>query len=425
MLRYLFPPHLRQWAGPSLVAAAGALLLAIAVVVSGAVDLAATRPHPLGWAGFLHYTFRRSTARHAAGVVVPAHLDQPAQIAAGALYYATACAHCHGAPGFGQNPVALAMTPRPQYLPHAIGGLSAAQLFRIVRYGVKYTAMPGWPAQGRDDEVWRLVAYLRAQPRMTGDQFLALAKLAPGDGATIHPFGAMPAGAPFAMRGALGPQDDVYAYTRPAFGFDSFALTQEPTQTCARCHGADGGGGGVVPGLALQDPVYLRDQLEGFAKGLRRSAYMQTVAVQLSPAQIDALAGFYAAKPRRRADALAVLSPSVAATGSALALSGVPSRKIAACSSCHGITSANGKASPRLEGQARLYLADQLVLFRKNGRGSAAPGDNPMAAIARKLTLPEIDALAQWYAAQPPVAVQAGAVGEGVARRSGRLRDGP
>ncbi|MEQ7873447.1 cytochrome c [Sphingomonas sp. ASV193] len=171
MLRYLFPPHLRQWIGPLLALGIAGGLLAVAVIVSGVLNLTATTPHPEGWADLLHFVFKRSTAFHADDIKPPADLDSPIRIQAGALYYSRTCAHCHGAPGLGQNPVALSMTPRPQYLPAVTRQYSPSQLFWIVRHGVKYSAMPGWPADGRDDEVWHLVAYLRAQPKMSGDQF--------------------------------------------------------------------------------------------------------------------------------------------------------------------------------------------------------------------------------------------------------------
>lgn len=403
MLRYLFPLRLRQWLGPFLAAGVLAALFGILLVTSGWLNLTATTPHPAGWARFLHYVFRRSTAYHASGITVPADLDSPIRVAAGGIYYGQACAHCHGAPGFGQNQVGLSMTPRPQYLPHEAARFTPAQLFWIVRHGVKYSGMPGWPADGRDDEVWHLVAYLRAQQHMTPDQFRATARLVPDPAPVTHPFGATPVEHAYRMHGAEAPLAGEFNYARPAFGFDAFALTDEPAQTCARCHGKDGGGGGVFPNIAIQDRTYLRDSLYGFARGTRRSAYMQLVAAQLSPQQIDALAGYYAGQPRRRADATPGAAP---AAGQRLALSGDATRGLGPCAGCHGVTRAAGKAMPRLEGQARWYLANQMRLFAAGGRGSAAPGANPMLAIAQKLRPGEIDALAAYYAAQPPAAVQ-------------------
>ena len=180
-------------------------------------------------------------------------------------------------------------------------------------------------------------------------------------------------------------------------------MTGEPTATCARCHGSDGGGGGVFPNLAIQDRTYLRDALYGFARGTRRSAYMQLIAAQFSPQQIDALATYYSSQAKRRADATPAPAPAL---GQQLALTGRAAARDRPCAGCHGVTKAAGNNMPRLEGQSRWYLANQMQLFAGAGRGSAAPGTNPMTAIAKKLTPAEIDAVAAYYAAQPPAAVQ-------------------
>jgi cytochrome c553 len=81
---------------------------------------------------------------------------------------------------------------------------------------------------------------------------------------------------------------------------------------------------------------------------------------------------------------------------------------MAPCASCHGVTRAADKAYPLLEGQARWYLAAQMRVFRAGGRGSIVgeKHPDPMVAIAQKLTAPQIDALADYYAAQSPALKQ-------------------
>jgi mono/diheme cytochrome c family protein len=44
---------------------------------------------------------------------------------------------------------------------------SDPQLFWIVKHGVKFTPMPAWPAQDRDDEVRRMAAFVRRLPDMS------------------------------------------------------------------------------------------------------------------------------------------------------------------------------------------------------------------------------------------------------------------
>lgn len=404
MLRLLFPIRLTQWLGPLIAALAAVVLIAVIVVTTGVIDLSAAKPHPEGWARLLHYTFERSTAFHA-GPTPPADLDSPLRIAAGAAYYGQVCARCHGGPGFGQNPVVLSMHPRPQYLPAdlPVAQFTAPELFRIVKAGVKYSAMPSWPADGRDDEVWQLVAFLRALPTMSPAAFQRLAVVQPAATTSPTPFTAPTATRPYALRNADEPPLGQFSYKTPAYGFNGYAVAGDPVATCTRCHGADGAGGGAFPNLTIQTRDYLAQTLAAFAAGRRRSGYMQVVAAELSHAQIAALADHYAALPRRSTDS--PIAPS--ALGQQLALAG-SGNGLAPCASCHGVTRAAAKAYPLLEGQARWYLANQLRLFRAGGRGTIAGEKllDPMVAIARRLNDRQIDALSAYYAAQPPAVVQ-------------------
>ncbi len=406
MLRLLFPRRVSQWLGPLFVAGAAAALIAVIVVTTGIVDLSAAKPHPEGWARFLHYTFDRSTAYHA-DAVPPADLNSLLHVAAGAAYYGQVCARCHGGPGFGQNPVVLSMHPRPQYLTTdlPIAKFTAPELFRIVKAGVKYSAMPSWPADRRDDEIWHLVAFLRAMPKMSPETFQKLAVVTHGQGATIAPFGGPAVLRAYALRNDDEPPVASYNYRAPVYGFSGYALGADPVATCTRCHGADGAGGGAFPNLTIQTRDYLARTLAAYAAGQRRSGYMQMVATELSPAQIGALADHYAALPRRATEPA---TGTVPPEGQRLALVGLPKAGLAPCASCHGVTRDAAKAYPLLEGQARWYLANQMRVFRSGGRGSMV-GDktpDPMVVIARKLTDAQIDAVATYYAAQPPSRVQ-------------------
>lgn len=407
MFRDLFPKTLLQWAGPVLTCVLAALLLAVLVIASGISDLSASMPHPEGWATILHVAFKRSVAHHADPRAVPADLDTPSMVEKGAAYYATACAHCHGAPGVGQNPVALMMRPRPQYLPAVVGEFTPAELGYIVRHGVKYSAMPAWPAQSRPDEVWPIVAFLRAMPKLRYARFRALAY---GDGrqtptdAAIPPFAPPTRPTTYALHRIDQPSDAEHLYAAPVFGFDSGGPGDSPIVPCARCHGADGRGRaqGRMPDLTIQTPTYLYDSLIAFARGTRKSGYMQTVATQLSRAQMAALARYYGNRPAAPGPAPQPgIDPARKKEGARIAAYGIAGQGAGGCTNCHGITKAIGKAIPRLEGQGYGYLVDQMRAFRTGGRGSTR-GINPMGAVAHRLTDHQVAAIAAYYAATPP-----------------------
>src|SRR5690606_19116170 len=90
-------------------------------------------------------------------------------------HYASGCLPCHGAPGQPRALIVKQMVPEPPYLPPAIAELAPDELFWIVKHGIKYTAMPAWVAQQRDDEVWAMVAFLQRLPALSAAQFRQLA----------------------------------------------------------------------------------------------------------------------------------------------------------------------------------------------------------------------------------------------------------
>jgi len=76
------------------------------------------------------------------------------------------CATCHGVKGDGRGEMASMFDPRPRNFACAqtVNGIPDGQLFWIIRFGSPGTSMPPHPKLA-DDEVWRLVSYLRRLAR--------------------------------------------------------------------------------------------------------------------------------------------------------------------------------------------------------------------------------------------------------------------
>ena len=408
MLRDLFPRRLVQWLGPLLFTGLVGLAVAAVVVLSGVFNLAATTPHPQPWANFLHFVFRRSVAFHSSDLKPPADLNSPNRIALGAAHYANVCANCHGTPGLGQNPIALAMTPRPPYLPLQIKGDDDKAIFWILKHGVKYSAMPGWPTQMRDDEIWSMVGFVKTLPDLKYDIYR---RVAFGETGTAPPalprldFGSDPVLRRYVSHDSTVYQGNINHYDFPASGPAEWGQTGDVLAACARCHGAAGTGRavGAFPNLAILSRQYIRNSLTSFASGRRYSAYMQTVADQLSPEQMDAAAAYYAGQPKAKSLAAATFAvpPADVAYGAQIALQGLRDRRIGACSGCHALADADVRQYPRLNGQNEDYLVNQMRLFRAGGRGNSEVY-NPMVAVARNLSDREIGAVSAYYAAQTP-----------------------
>lgn len=144
----------------TVLVAYGVLALSAAVFVySGYYDIAATDPHWPLTHRLLETTRTRSIEAHAQGISVPAGLDDPAKLAMGVEHFAAHCAVCHGAPGVPRGDIAEGMYPKPPDLA-AIKTYSDAELFWILKHGIKMTGMPSWADHG-DDELWATVAFIK------------------------------------------------------------------------------------------------------------------------------------------------------------------------------------------------------------------------------------------------------------------------
>lgn len=70
--------------------------------------------------------------------------------------------------------------------------------------------------------------------------------------------------------------------------------------TCANCHGTDGRtvDGSAVPGLAGMPRDYMVAQLTAFKSGARPATVMHQIAKGYSEAQIQQIAGYFAAQKK-------------------------------------------------------------------------------------------------------------------------------
>lgn len=168
---------------------------------------------------------------------------------------------------------------------------------------------------------------------------------------------------------------------------------------CASCHAADGGGQGAFPRLAGLEAAYLQKQLQDFTSGSRKHVLMQPIAKALTKEDQTAMAAYYAAMPvpaRLRASK----PPPDTGTGAWLALRGAWERGVPGCTRCHGPEGRGvGAAFPPLAGQPAEYIAAQLRAWKAGDRAN-----DPlqlMRHLSAQLTAPEIDAVSQWFAAQP------------------------
>jgi len=146
--------------------------IGFAVIVFGLYDAAATSPHSLPVAWVVHTTMIRSVRlrAHAMGF---APRVTAADVALGARLYGARCQVCHGGPGIARAQWANGLNPNPPYLLDAAQRWSPQEMRLIVGEGVKMTAMPAWRFSMNDRQLWALVAFLRALPKLNRAQYLA------------------------------------------------------------------------------------------------------------------------------------------------------------------------------------------------------------------------------------------------------------
>lgn len=166
------------------LAALGALG-AYAVIEGGWYDVAANRQHWQPVHTMLEQAMHASVRRRAGGISPPP-LDEPDMITRGAAMYRSHCVACHGGPGVAQEKFGQSMQPVPGPLVDAARRWKPAEMYWIIRHGVKMSGMPAWEYHMAEQDLWATVAFLAELPRMTPrdyDNWMAQAAAAGiGDG---------------------------------------------------------------------------------------------------------------------------------------------------------------------------------------------------------------------------------------------------
>lgn len=156
---------------------------------------------------------------------------------------------------------------------------------------------------------------------------------------------------------------------------------------CVGCHGETGvtktpG----VPNLIGLEPKYLVAAMKAYKGGQSKNDIMKSILANVTDAELDNLALYYALQRPSRAQTPASGDPSA---GKAAA---------AACAGCHGETGAAADpATPSLAGQDAEYIAAALKAYKGGSRG-----DGVMKSIAATLDDRTAKDLAAFYAAQQP-----------------------
>jgi mono/diheme cytochrome c family protein len=164
------------------VAAALALAALMGILmVTGVYNIGADAPHtrPVHW--LIEAMRDRSIAVRARSVSVPADLNSPRRIAAGAGLYAEMCSGCHLAPGMEKTEISQGLYPEPPAFSEQMDKKSPAEAFWVIKHGVKMTAMPAWGRTHNDDLIWDMVSFVGKLPSLSPAQYKDLVASAPAE----------------------------------------------------------------------------------------------------------------------------------------------------------------------------------------------------------------------------------------------------
>jgi len=179
----------------------------------------------------------------------------------------------------------------------------------------------------------------------------------------------------------------------PAYASGDAAVGKAKSATCMGCHGADGNSPApTFPKLAGQHASYLYKQLQDYKSGQRANPTMMAMVANLSDADMQNLAAYYA---EQTVSAGAAAADQVE-LGKTIYHAGIKSKGVAACAACHGPTGAGNPQSgfPRVSGQHAAYAVDQLKQFSQGVRANDMA--SMMRTVAAKMNAAEMQAVAEY-----------------------------
>ena len=162
---------------------------------------------------------------------------------------------------------------------------------------------------------------------------------------------------------------------------------RQKAQACAACHGADGNSpGGLIPSIAGQPRQFIEMSLIMFREGRRINEAMKPIVDKLGNADVRDLAQYFSAQK---------MTPPARQPAANVAERGRTITQQNNCVQCHGPALAGQQHIPRLAGQHKEYLLEQLKGFKAQKR---ADFDGTMTSAAQALAAGDLELVADYLA---------------------------
>ncbi len=136
------------------------LMAALAITWLGLLPASADGPHSSLEARIMPAVLHASIVRHASGETNPVPLNED-NLKSGIDTYKAMCARCHSVPGGNPSLYGQSFYPPAPQLPVRMYPYTEAQLFWVIKHGIRNTGMPAWGGMLSDDEIWQIVSLLK------------------------------------------------------------------------------------------------------------------------------------------------------------------------------------------------------------------------------------------------------------------------
>jgi len=163
------------------------LLIAVCILFAGIAvyiwlgwyNVAANVPHWKITHWFLEKVRERSITSHSKGITVPS-LNNPKLVETGFKNYHEMCRLCHGAPGYSRTEIAKGLYPNPPDLNKEglVKRQNDAELYWVIKNGIKMTGMPAFGPTHSEEELWGVVVILKRLPNLKPEKYKAMVKAA-------------------------------------------------------------------------------------------------------------------------------------------------------------------------------------------------------------------------------------------------------
>lgn len=145
-------------------------LVAAVFVYSGAFNASANIPPSALEKRLAEVALDRSVARRAPKGPNPL-ASSPGAVQVGMAHYKEMCVFCHGAPGVDASEAGDGLNPAaPDLTLTKVQKRTDGELFWILQNGIRMTGMPAFGPTHKDEEIWKMVAFLRHLPELTAEE---------------------------------------------------------------------------------------------------------------------------------------------------------------------------------------------------------------------------------------------------------------